>query len=101
MDAKFTDMIIEGSSLRKVEFVEATLLRKYGKRSKLYWAITSGSLVLVSEWDTRLLMCVRSDRLHCLSPSGGSRNLATNRQFNVGRWRGECHIVPRLTVTEF
>lgn len=85
----------------KADFVEPGILRKYGKRSDLYWVIPSGCLVLCSAWDERLNRCIQdTDSTYCLIPANANRYPVTNKQRNVGKWNGEQVIVPILGITE-
>ncbi len=85
----------------KIEIVEPGLLRKYGPRSDIYWLVPSGGLVLTSAWDERLVRAGNGKSgTYCLIPANANRCLATNKQGNVGKWKGEQVIVPILGITE-
>lgn len=83
-----------------VAFVKPGKSLKYGPKSDLYWQIPSGCLILVASWDLRLSLCIKdTNKMYCLHPSGQKRHFATNFQRNVGKWKGEWHVVPILSVT--
>ncbi len=85
-----------------IEFEKSRLFRKYGKISDLYWSIPSGCLILTASWNLRIDMARNSTsaKVFCLLPAGKEYYFITNRQDNVGRWKGPIHIIPILQVTE-
>ena len=90
----------ELSKVYTMEFVQSSLLRKYGKKSDLYWILPSGCLILSASWDVRINLCKKSERVYCLHPAGQARYFITNVPRNIGKWRGRRYGVPILQVTE-
>jgi hypothetical protein len=84
-----------------IEFVKPSLLRKYGKKSDLYWKLPSGCLILTAAWDTRMKLCMKKDvGKYCLHPSFRQEHFATNVPRNIDKWKGNKYPVPLLSVTE-
>lgn len=91
----------ENCDYPNIEFVRSKLLRKYGKVSDVYWLLPSGCLVLTASWDLRIERCIKPNAgIYCLMPSGSTKHMITNSQYNVGKWKGAKYIVPILKVLE-